>query len=227
MKLKTIPEVKRQSLNIQAADVLRSQICNGNISPGTRFTEIAIATQMNLSRGTIRAALQQLATEGLVTQTPYTAWEVTSLDTQDIWELFTLRSCLEGLAARLAATAISPEGISLLDRAFAALEAACRSRNLVKVADADFSLHKVIISLSGHKRLLDQYRLVEFQVKMCIASSNELVPDIQNIVASHAPIVKAIKSGDADLAESLSKRFNIEHGKQLQEYIGKAKADIK
>lgn len=40
---------------------------------------------------------------GLVVLTPYSGWHVAELDEADIRERYTLRGCLEGLAARLAA----------------------------------------------------------------------------------------------------------------------------
>jgi DNA-binding GntR family transcriptional regulator len=58
---------------------------------------------MDLSRGTVRAALHRLVTEGLVVQRPYAGWEVASLTSRDAWELYALRGALEALAARLAA----------------------------------------------------------------------------------------------------------------------------
>ena len=226
MTLGALPEIKRVSLDIRAADALRSQICNGQIAPGTKFTEVAISTRMGLSRGTIRAALHQLCAEGLVTQTPYTAWEVASLDAHAVWELYTLRGSLEGLGARLAADTIEPKGRRMLDGALASLRKACASRDMSLVADADFALHKTIISLSGHRRLHDQYRLVESQVRMCIASSNDIVPDVASVMASHAPVIEAINDGNAELAERLSRDFSIAHGTQLRAYmLGKGSAE--
>ena len=95
--------IEKRSLNNAAADQLRQVIVTGAVAPGVRLTEVALAVRMNLSRGTIRAALQRLVTEGLVVQRPYAGWEVASLTSRDAWELYTLRGAFEALAARLAA----------------------------------------------------------------------------------------------------------------------------
>jgi len=214
-----IPGVKKLSLNFRAADVLRDQIVSGRLKAGTRFTEVSIAEEMDLSRGTIRSALQLLASEGLVTQTPYTAWEVTTLQPHDVWELYTLRAALEGLATRLAAEKIDTEGERKLDRAADRLIRACRGGDALEVGDADFELHKTIISLSKHQRLERQYRMVEHQIRLCILSSNELVPNLEAIILSHAPIVAAIKARNPDLAERLSKEYNQKHAESLLEHF--------
>ena len=72
--------IEKRSLNNAAADQLRQVIVTGAVAPGVRLTEVALAVRMNLSRGTIRAALQRLVTEGLVVQRPYAGWEVAESD---------------------------------------------------------------------------------------------------------------------------------------------------
>jgi len=66
--------IEKRSLNGAAADSLRQAIVTGIVAPGARLTEVALARQMDLSRGTVRAALHRLVTEGLVVQRPYAGW---------------------------------------------------------------------------------------------------------------------------------------------------------
>ncbi|TIS02924.1 MAG: GntR family transcriptional regulator, partial [Mesorhizobium sp.] len=69
----------KESLDRVAANRLREALVSGRIAAGVRLTEISLAEQFGLSRGTIRAALQRLTSEGLIVQRPYTGWEVTTL----------------------------------------------------------------------------------------------------------------------------------------------------
>src|SRR4051812_24775859 len=57
-------KLDRRSLDWRAADVLREQILTGKLAPGQRVTETALAAQLEVSRGTLRAALRALAHEG-------------------------------------------------------------------------------------------------------------------------------------------------------------------
>ena len=77
--------VDKQSLDVRAATVIRQRIVGGQLAPGTRLTEMNLAEELALSRGTIRAALHQLVGEGLVDQVPYTGWAVARLGTRDLW----------------------------------------------------------------------------------------------------------------------------------------------
>src|SRR5436190_939921 len=101
--------IRKQPLERQAASVIRERILSGEFPPGHRLVETVLAEQLALSRGPVRAALSELVHEGLVEQVAYTLWELPALSDKDAWELYTLRSALEGLGARLVAEQISPE----------------------------------------------------------------------------------------------------------------------
>ena len=84
------------------------------------------------------------------------------------WELYTLRGALEALAAKLAAENMDATKRRTLMEAFERLTAAASFNDPKAITDADLSLHKTIVLLSGHRRLADQYALVERQVRMYI-----------------------------------------------------------
>jgi len=201
-------KVDKRSLDWRAADVLREQILSGKLVPGQRITETALATQLEVSRGTLRAALRALAHEGLIQQVAYTKWMLPEFSQTDAWELYTLRGTLEGMAARLAAEHRTKDCVAILEAAFDRLVAAVESRKHTRVAEADLALHKTVVSITGHQRLIDQYRLLEQQVRHYIISSNALIMDLNQIVAEHEPIVRAIIAGDQEKAERLAREHN-------------------
>jgi DNA-binding GntR family transcriptional regulator len=201
-------KLDRRSLDWRAADVLREQILTGKLAPGQRVTETALAAQLEVSRGTLRAALRALAHEGLIQQVAYTKWMLPEFSNTDAWELYTLRGTLEGMAARLAAQHRRANCVLLLKAAFDRLVSAVQSKRHARVAEADLGLHKTIVSITGHQRLMDQYRLLEQQVRHYIVCSNALIMDLNQIVSEHEPIVAAIIAGKADLAERLAREHN-------------------
>lgn len=212
-------EIQKTTLDSQAANVLRRKIIEGTLSAGSRLTEIALSKEYELSRGTIRAALRQLVSEGIVQQVPYTGWEVTPLSSKDAWELYTLRSSLEALAASLAAEFITTEGKERLNKSMTDLTRACKSRNKKIAAEADYNLHLTIIRLSGHKRLEEQYNLIARQVQRYIFTSDALLPDQFELVEQHKPMVQAILNGNRKKAEALARAHNEEEGKALVSYL--------
>lgn len=207
--------INKRSLESQAADLIRDDIVNGQLPPGTRLVETTLAKEYGLSRGTIRIALHQLGTEGLVTQVPYAGWSVKVMTDQDIWELYTLRATLEGLAARLAAQRITAEGAEQLRSSYQILLELCQSDNLMAITRADLRLHKTIIELSGHQRLAMQYQLIENQFLSYIAVANrEFEPD--QVGECHQALVDAVCRGDGEVAEQEAIN-NITGFEQLQQ----------
>ncbi len=211
-------KVKSRSLDIKAADILRAEILNGSLAPGSRLLEIEISERLKLSRGTIRSALQQLIHEGLVVQYPYRGCTVIGLSSQDAWELYTLRSTLEGLAAKLAAEAIAPGKVDILQKALQKLELAVAKKNWQDFAIADFNLHKAIIQFSGHRRLQEQYRIIENQVLLYIAKCNPLHPSLEELLADHQQLVEAICDGNAVLSEQIAKAHHTD-GELMVKYL--------
>jgi len=211
------PVVKRSAESL-AVEALRSHVLSGAVPPGQRLTEINLAERLGISRATLRTALHRLTLEGLVHQIPYTGWEVASLTGHDAWELYTLRSSLEGLAARLAAER-EPEVKKSVHEAFAALKRTCKTRDYAAISDADFGLHKTIIGVARHGRLLKQYELIEQQIRLYIHSSNTLIAESNEIVAQHEPIVEAILAGRSARAAKLSEQHNVDEGEKLVAFL--------
>ena len=221
----TIKKVQKRSAEAQAADRLREAIISGDIPLGARLTEILVSEQVGVSRGTIRTAFHQLVQEGLIVQVPYTGWTVMTLSAQDAWELYTLRASLEALASRLVAQRVrdteAAESIRLeLSKAFNELKGACAKGHKSSIALQDMNLHKRIVSLAGHGRLMDQYALIEHQIRIYIQSSDALVKRPDDIIAQHEPIVGTLLQGDEAAAVSAAVAHNEREGAILVQFLG-------
>jgi DNA-binding GntR family transcriptional regulator len=152
-------------------------------------------------------------------QVPYTGWEVASLSSRDAWELYTLRASLETLGARLLVDRLTPEMEETLQTAYDALVEACDAGDEGAVASKDLGLHKTIVELSGHRRLQEQFRLVEQQIRLYIAWSDALMPSRAEIVDSHRPIIAAIIARDAECAERILRDHNETAGRILVQFL--------
>lgn len=217
--------IVKRSVETQAADSLRSAVITGAIPLGSRITETQLSLEMGLSRASIRAALHQLSTEGLTTLVPYTGWAVVSFSSEDIWELYTLRSSLERLAARLLAATLDEETANKLRQADQHLMSACNSGNRNEIADADFALHKAIVALAGHGRLEGQYENIECQIRLYINSSNALIDETAAIYEQHHPIIEAILRRDIQQAGRLAEEHNVCEGQKLRSHLLNLKQD--
>lgn len=207
--------LKRQPAEQLATEALKASILSGDLKPGERLTEAALADQFAVSRGTVRTALHQLSRDRLVVLTPYTGWAVATIDRQDLWEIFTLRSSLERLAARLAAEQISDKARIRLTEVRDAFFAACERGDVEEAVDLDFSLHRTIVELSGNQRLVDQYLMVEQQVRLFINSTYASAPNLAVAIAHHSPIIDAVLAGDGAAAAQHSEHHVLSEGERV------------
>lgn len=88
---------------MQAQWRLRDLILSGELPPGARIAEVALAERLGVSRTPVRAALLRLEQEGLLEPIAERGYRVRAFSQQDVEDAIELRGTLEGLAGRLAA----------------------------------------------------------------------------------------------------------------------------
>ena len=179
---------------------LRQAILQGDLQPGERLMEIALANQLGVSRTPVREAIRKLELEGLVTMIPRRGAEVANITRSDMEEVLEVRSTLEELAAELCCERISEEQIQELKNANRVFEAAVKSDEVLTIADADVKFHDIIYKATDNNRLIQilnnlreqlyRYRL-EY-IKHQIAH--------MALVSEHNLIVESIEKRDKEAA---------------------------
>jgi DNA-binding GntR family transcriptional regulator len=77
---------------------VRRAIISGDLHPGQRLREVAPATELGVSRPTLREALRTLAQEGLCEQEPHRGFAVARLDAGALLDLSEKRVVLDRMA---------------------------------------------------------------------------------------------------------------------------------
>ncbi len=104
-----------------AYETLREQILSGTLAPGAPLVQTTLADQLSISMTPIREALRDLATEGLVTQSPHRGAIVTVVDVADALEINEIRLKLEPAAAAEAVLVISDADLEIAEQLHARL----------------------------------------------------------------------------------------------------------
>lgn len=206
-KLTSLKSEKRL-LDRQAADRIRSHILEGILSAGARLLETQLSEELEVSRGTVRAALALLAREGLVQQVAFTRWQVSETSPRDAWELYTLRAALEGLAAHFAAENVTAADAKRLRATVEELTKAVNEKRFEDVTDIDFRLHQEIVELAHHRRLAEQHAYLMQQVRFHMVHSGFFPKDYSALVDEHAALIAAVIDHNGTLAEQLAKSHN-------------------
>ena len=97
------------SLAELAAEWITARIIAGDIRPGDKLTEVALAEAAGMSRSPVREALRALARQGLVAIEPRRAATVAQLSTRDAADLYECRLLMEPRCMALAASGVDRE----------------------------------------------------------------------------------------------------------------------
>ena len=203
----------QQTLVTQILVQIQESIITGELPPGSKINEQALAEKYGISRGPTREALQQLERQRLVVRIPHVGARVATLTVEELNDLYELRSTLEAMACELAAKRISEQQLqqlwALLEKQEADL--ARGDHNFQQDGDVDF--HYQIIQASGNRHLQETligglYQLLRMYRYQCTSSARPV-----RAIAEHRRIVEAIAAGDAELAGLLMRR-HIEQGRK-------------
>lgn len=202
-------KIVKQSLEEQTTAYLRQAIISGEIGLGEKIVESTLAKDLDLSRSTVRMALNSLVHDGLVVQKPYSGWHVISIDRDDLWELYHLRLALEGQAAEMAALRASSEDKLRLKALFEEYCELCRNAptDIQAVSDMDLRFHLLVVEISTSKRMQSMYQRIVYQLKAYIGMTHQDY-DLSQSGESHRALVNAICVGDAVRAQNAA-RANI------------------
>lgn len=197
-----------KSQNRDAYDMILGAIDEGLYRPGDRLVESDLAERFGVSRTPIREALQRLETQSLLTRDGRSLI-VSSLDHSQMAELYTVRTELEGLAARLAARHAAEEEVRVLAEMVEEDHALLGDPQAMSRANRRF--HKQIHLASHNRFLVQQLDLVHRSMALMATTSLAAEGRGAGALDEHHAIVSAIEIGDGDAAN-----------KALREHISKA-----
>jgi DNA-binding GntR family transcriptional regulator len=206
-----------ETLTTAVAEYIRNAIVQGDLAPGSRLPEVALATQLETSRGTVREALRTLADGGLIQIVPRRGVFVSQLSVRATWEITSLRALLEPYAARLAleASGTDPAIQHEVQAAFEALKQTVHTGNPIAVADADVAFHRAVFARCGHEMLLSQLETLQRLSRRIVLTNQISSADAPTLIAQHAPIADAVELRDPDLLEAAVRAHVIEAGELL------------
>lgn len=134
-------------------NVLRENIVNGNLEPGTRLILKTIANDLGVSEIPVREAIRMLEAQGLVTMTPHAGAQVSKFNVNDIREIAEIRGLLEGYAIRTAIPFIKGEVLSTLNAIIDEMRRFIEGAENIDYAALNRKFHQTIYEQSPSPRL--------------------------------------------------------------------------
>ena len=186
--------LRRLSVVDEVAADLRDRILDGDVAAGMPLREIELATDYDVSRHTLRAALRALATEGLVRIEPNRGASVAELGADDLRGLYELRTALELEAAHLALERHGGRLPADVHEAVARLRATCRRArpSWRAVATAHAGVHGSIVHAAGAPRIESAYASLAAELQLFLVQLRPVWP-LERMVEHHEQLLASLE----------------------------------
>jgi DNA-binding GntR family transcriptional regulator len=186
----------------KARDALREAILHGEYLPGERLVEAQLCQRLDASRFIVRAALQDLAAEGLVEVQRNKGAAVRKVSLDEAIEITEVRMVLEGLVAARAAERVTDEEAGELDEIGLLMRRAVEAGEFRGYSELNQRLHATVRRIAGHRAaegLIETLRgqLVRHQYMLSLLPGR---PQIS--LPQHERIIAAVRSRDPGQAEA-------------------------
>lgn len=195
-----------QSLSTRVYQRLEDDILGGRYQTNEELKESTIGKELGVSRTPVREALRQLEQQGLVEITPNRGARVIGLTREDFYDIFMIRSMLEGYCAAKAAKNATPEQIAELEEIVYLAQFHVERGHSEQIFEEDNRFHEVIYQASGSKileNLLSNFHHYLLRVRRVTLKSMERAKKSNE---EHAAILEAIRSHDEEAAKELANR---------------------
>ena len=211
---------------------IQQKIAARELPAGTVISEVALATDLGISRTPVHEAIRQLLGEGLMEEDTNGSTVVVRLSRQDFVELYELRSVLEAHAVSKIAKRRLPDKDSERLQALTGEIKALRSE-LVKSGKkalneaqmrrfeiADIGFHTFLMSIAENAAALKVFNKVRYLIRAFAARhAGHNAEDLTRIHSEHSDLIHALADGDAAKAmRTIMQHIQTSQQERLVEY---------
>jgi len=212
----------RAGQTVKAQLRLRQMILSGDLKAGERIPELTLVERMGVSRTPIRAALLQLADEGLLEPSSSGGFTVRAFSESEVFDAIDVRGTLEGAAARRAAERRpSRAEMTAMRECVVAMDALVnRSRMGMEQFSAYVQLneqfHGLLVKLADSpvmSRAIERIVALPFASPSAFVLAQAQLPDAHRTLLvgqeHHRAILDAVAAGEGARAESVAREHSM------------------
>ena len=194
-----------RSTRDQILDVLRGDVFTGRLAAGERVSEASLVERFGVSRGPIREALSQLASEGLVISKPNCGVVVAPPAPEAIRELILpIRTTLELYAIKRIAAELTDDDFAYWTELLTRMEVACRQQDWQTLPQLDVELHRSIVERANEPDLLAIWNSIVTRMRSHFWATVETRArsgDLLSLHRHHVELIEAFRSRNAKESE--------------------------
>jgi DNA-binding GntR family transcriptional regulator len=178
---------------------IRRAVVLGSIRPGEKLTEVQLSEWLNVSRPTVREALNQMAQEGLLVQEPYRGLRVATLDAAAIMDLANTRMALDMLAVAAILEDTSGRRMAMVEASWADYSKVEMDPDPVIRHESHVAFHRSLWAASENALLLRLWPVTEAHLTIILAQDQAARADPVRAHQVHEKLVEAIRTKDLDV----------------------------
>ena len=170
------------------------RIMDGTYQPGERLKELTLAREFRVSQAPVREALRKLEAIGVLKSDPYRGTRVRKLSTSELRDSYQLRGILEQSATGFI-DRFPRDSVLYLEREYLLMCASVHSGNLNALAEHNRNFHRCIMEQCRNREIFRVWESLDVCMR-CRQNVQRRVEQLPQSVASHRPIIDALRAGD-------------------------------
>jgi DNA-binding GntR family transcriptional regulator len=202
MKISSVAAPVRQ----QVAASFRTAILNGRVAPGVRLIEKELCELTGASRTSVREALRQLETEGLIEVVPNKGPIVASISPVQARSLYEVRAALESLAGALFAKHASDEQMQRLEGAVEDVAAAYDTGDIEHILKAKDAFYAILLEGADNEIAASFLSMLQARISLLRRVSLGQPARLATSIAEIRAIMAALKKRDPEEAAAACRR---------------------
>ena len=200
--MKTSEKLAKENNRDYALRVIKENIINLELKPGSMISEQDIANELNLSRTPVHEALQELSSTKIIQILPQRGSYVSLIDLARVDEAIFLRSTIETAVAELACEIADENDLNKMEENLNLQEFFLAKQNIQKLFDLDDSFHKNLYTITNKTQCYQMIKLMNIHLdrirELHLQSTNPTT-----VVNEHKNIFSALKNKDKDKVKTL------------------------
>ncbi len=195
---------KTGSLGSKVFSRLENDILEGKYRPGESLKELKLSYEMGVSRTPVREAIRQLELEGLVRIIPNKGAVVKGLSKEDIKDICTVRTLVEGLASKRAAQNVTDEELMELEEIVQLEEFYTGRNDTDRLIKLDSRFHEILFRASKSLPLNHMLGTFHHYLQKARTASFKIPGRAKMVLEEHKAVLEAIRCRDGEKAERLT-----------------------
>jgi DNA-binding GntR family transcriptional regulator len=188
------------TLRDKVYSIVKTNIINGTLKPGTHLNEQEMSKAMRISRGPIREALNMLEKEGFTVMIPRKGRVVAGIEKEDVKNLCEMRRLLEPYAAKASVNMVTDNEIIAIEQML--IEVLNNPEDFNAYMNSDLEVHGILCKhlsnnlLKNNLTMLKQHSL---RIRYLAEDNTPMRSNvIRTVTREHLDIIEALKKRDAN-----------------------------